>query len=110
MIGGASGDLAHDLPRRPDWDQFQDLLAWSIPDFEADPEAALRARSAIYWSERLHRKTPILYLRGTADWRSHASSLIRMAGRLYEVGQPFRFIRFEGGDHAINEHFREVDR
>ncbi|MFW6084939.1 MAG: alpha/beta hydrolase family protein [Gemmatimonadota bacterium] len=110
VIGGQSGDPAHDLPRRPDWDRFRGLLARLIPDFEADPDAALRARSAIHWAERLHKGTPILYLHGTADWRSEASSAIRMAGRLYEVGQPFRFVLFEGGDHGISEHFREVDR
>lgn len=109
VIGGASGDLFTDLPERPDFERFEQLLAYLIPDYEQDPEKALRERSAIYWAEKLHKDTPILYLHGTADWRSSASSAIRMAGKLYEVKQPFRFILFEGGDHGLNEHFREVD-
>ena len=33
-----------------------------------------------------------------------------MAEALYETEHPVRFVFFEGGDHGLTEHRREVDR
>ena len=60
--------------------------------------------------EKLRKGTPILLLRGTADWWAESIQTFRMASALYEVKHPFRLVLLEGGDHAMTEHREEVDR
>jgi len=81
-----------------------------VPDYDKNKEAALDARSAVRWPEKLNKKTPILLLHGTADWRVHPTEALTMVSKLYESKHPFRFVLFEGGDHGLSEHREEVDR
>jgi dipeptidyl aminopeptidase/acylaminoacyl peptidase len=92
---------------RKDMEQvFKEL----IPGFESNEEAMLRARSAVYWTETLCKRTPILMLQGTADWRVNPVSALRFAERLLAVLHPFRLVMLEGSDHALTEHIAERDR
>ena len=108
VIGAGLADLLDTAQRRPRMEQrvFSEL----IPNYGQDKEAALRARSAIRWPEKLAKTTPILLLHGSADWRVHPSQALHMAAALYENQRPFRFVFFEGGDHGLSEHRQEVDR
>jgi len=60
-------------------------------------------RSPIYWTEKFYKKTPLLIMHGSADWRVNPKDSIRLAEKLYEKKIPCRLIIFEGGDHAISE-------
>lgn len=80
-----------------------------IPGFIQQKDAALEARSAIRWAEKLNKNTPILLLHGTADWRVPPAQAINIARRLLETKHPFRLVLFEGGDHALTEHRSEAD-
>jgi dipeptidyl aminopeptidase/acylaminoacyl peptidase len=86
------------------------VYAELIPDYAQNKEAALVARSAVRWPEKLQKTTPILLLHGSGDWRVHPTEALTMATKLFECKHPFRFVFFEGGDHGLREHRGEVDR
>jgi dipeptidyl aminopeptidase/acylaminoacyl peptidase len=100
-------DLTDWSEDRPDMEAvFKDL----IPGYESGDDAPLRARSAVYWPERLCKTTPLLLLQGSADWRVSTASTLRFAEALYEAKHPFRLVVLEGSDHALSEHIPERDR
>jgi dipeptidyl aminopeptidase/acylaminoacyl peptidase len=108
VVGAGMADAFDTITRRPDMEQ--QVYAELIPHYKENKETALEARSAIHWPERLHKRTPLLLLHGSADWRVHPTQALRMASALYEVKHPFRFVFFEGGDHGLSAHRAEVDR
>jgi dipeptidyl aminopeptidase/acylaminoacyl peptidase len=108
VVASGVADAFDNAKRRPELDRF--VFPGLIPDYAKDKEAALAARSAVRWPEKLHKKTPILLLHGSADQRVHPTEALTMASKLYESKHPFRFVLFEGGDHELTEHREEVDR
>ena len=106
VVGAGAAD-AFDIQKRPEMET--EVYAQLIPNYATDKEAALTARSAVRWPEKLCKKTPILLLHGSADWRVDPTEALAMATKLYETKHPFRFVFFEGGDHALSEHRPEVD-
>jgi dipeptidyl aminopeptidase/acylaminoacyl peptidase len=107
VIGSGIADLPDILARRP---EMEDVFAALIPGYPEKKEEALAVRSAVRWPERLNKRTPILILGGTADWRVHPKQALDMAGALLEAKHPFRLVLFEGGEHGLSEHRVEVDR
>jgi len=106
VVNSGVADL--NLVDRPEMERV-----WSvaIPGWEKNRDAALAARSAIKWADKLNKTTPILLLHGTSDWRANPKrNAINMASALYDAKHPFRMILFEGGQHGIAEHRDEVDR
>ncbi|OGZ66393.1 MAG: hypothetical protein A3C50_02685 [Candidatus Staskawiczbacteria bacterium RIFCSPHIGHO2_02_FULL_43_16] len=67
-------------------------------------------RSALYWPEKIYKKTPLLIMHGSADWRVNAKDSIRLAEKLYQHKVPFRFIVYEGADHGLTEFKEESDK
>ena len=67
-------------------------------------------RSALYWPERINKKTPLLIMHDTGDWRVSAIDSIRMAEKLYEQKVPFRLHIYEGADHSLTEFRHEADQ
>lgn len=63
-----------------------------------------KKRSPVYWAEKFCKKTPLLIMHGSADWRVNPMDSIRLAEKLYENKVPYRLIIFEGADHAISEY------
>jgi dipeptidyl aminopeptidase/acylaminoacyl peptidase len=108
VIGGGSSDLFDGLKQRPDMEKA--VYAELIPNYAKDKEAALTARSAIRWPEKINKKTPLLLLHGGADWRVDPTEALAMVSALYKSKQPFRFVFFEGGDHGLSEYQGEVNR
>ncbi len=107
VIGAGPTDQVRWPERRPD---MESVFVELIPGYATNTEPALRARSAIYWPEKLHKQTPILLLHGSADWRVHPTDSLRMATALLEHKHPFRLVTFEGGDHGLTEYRDEVNR
>lgn len=99
VIGGAVSDFR--LKNRPG---FTDM----IPNFEANKEAELDRRSAVLWADKFSKEVPILMLHGTSDWRVQPEQSLKMALEFGKQKVPYRLIMFEGGDHGINEHLKEV--
>ncbi|MDQ3018657.1 MAG: prolyl oligopeptidase family serine peptidase [bacterium] len=66
------------------------------------------SRSAFYWVDKLYKKTPILLMHGTADWRVSVLSTLEMAKKLYEEKISYRMIIFEGDDHGLSANRKEA--
>jgi len=66
-------------------------------------------RSPLYWTEKIYKKTPILIMHGTGDWRVNVQGSIKMAEKLYEQKVPFRFVVYEGADHSLTEFRKETN-
>jgi dipeptidyl aminopeptidase/acylaminoacyl peptidase len=107
VIGSAPVDVARWVEYRPDMAR---VFSRFIPEFTTTPEAALVARSALAWPERLHKGTPILLMHGSSDWRVPPAEVFDMGAALWRTEHPFRLVFFEGGDHGITEHRDEVNR
>ncbi|MEX2118044.1 MAG: prolyl oligopeptidase family serine peptidase [Pirellulales bacterium] len=90
--------------------QMERVFSELVPEWNARREQELDTRSALRWPEKLHKKTPILLLHGTADWRVSPTQSLRMAEALYRFKHPFRLVLYEGGDHGLSEHRADVDR
>ena len=107
IVGSGLADLFDTIKRRPDMET--EVIAELVPGYPATKDSALRARSAVFWPERLNKQTPILVLQGSADWRVDASQALHLAEGLYSTKHPFRFVLFEGGDHGLTEYQGQVD-
>lgn len=82
-----------------------------IPDYDEKVDAPLVERSAVRFAEKLHKKTPILLLHGTADWRTPAAThALGMASALLAAKHPFRLVLYEGGSHILPEHREDANR
>ena len=71
--------------------------------------AEKRKRSAVLWADKFSKKTPLLLMHGTADWRVNPLDSINLAKELYKNKVPFRLIIFEGADHSLSEFPKEKD-
>jgi acetyl esterase/lipase len=107
VIGSAPTDLFAEIEKRP---VMESLLQNSVPGYAANKEAALKARSARYWPEKLCKTTPILLLQGSDDQRCVPESALDMGLQLQRSRQPFRLIFFESGSHGLSEYTEEVNR
>lgn len=108
VIGAGLADSFETIQRRPAMEH--QVYAQLVPQWSTARAQALEARSPLHWPTRLSKRTPILLLHGSADWRVHPSQTFSMAAALYAVQHPFRFVFFEGGDHGLTEYREEVDR
>ena len=108
IVFSGLADLVLAVVQRPEMDR---VFAAAIPDYEKNKTAALVARSAVRWPEKLPKTTPILILHGTADWRAPVkTNAIDMSAALLAAKVPFRMVLFEGGQHGIIEHRDEMRR
>lgn len=104
VVGGAVVDLT--TGERPEMEE--NVYGELIPDYATNKEEVLKARSAVFWPEKLPKETPILLLHGNADWRVKSTQSLRMAMALDEQRIPYRLVIYEGSDHGISEHRDEV--
>lgn len=68
-----------------------------------------KKRSALLWANKFSKKTPLLIMHGTADWRVNPLDSMRLAEKLYGNKIPHRLIMYEGADHGLNEYVKESD-
>ena len=106
IVGAGVVDAAETIRRRPEMESVYKEL---VPHYADDKEAQLAARSPLRWPETLHKRTPILLLHGTADWRVEPQQTLSMSAALLAAKHPFRLMMFEGGDHVLTEYRAEVE-
>lgn len=71
-----------------------------VPNFAADPRAALRQRSALMWAEEL--QVPLLVLHGGADPLVPAGvHALPFVARLHELGKSFEFVLYDRDTHGL---------
>lgn len=107
ILGSAEADAFDSIRRRT---EMEKIYAELVPNYAKTKEAALIARSPVRWPGKIDKRTPLLLLHGTADWRVDPSQALAMATGFYATKQPFRFVLFEGGDHGLTDFRGEVDR
>ncbi len=66
-------------------------------------------RSIVYFAEKLSKTTPLLLMHGNADERVLPHDSLDLSYKLLEHNIPFRLVMFEGGDHFLKSHRKEVD-
>lgn len=107
VVGGAVADC-HDLVA--DRSEMEtEVLAKYISAYQKNRNAELDRRSPIKKVDRFPKETPILILHGNADWRVKPEQSLKMAMEFEKHRIPYRLIMFEGGDHGISEHRREMN-
>lgn len=79
-----------------------------IPDYSLNKDAALKARSAVFWSDSLCKQTSLLIMHGGADARVDPNQSIQILQALRRANHPVRFILFEGANHFIAEFEQEM--
>lgn len=107
VVGGALSDLFSNIKDRPEIETR--VLAELIPNYDEQKEEELNKRSAIKWVNNFPKNVPILLLHGNADWRVKPDQSLNLATEFEKYRIPYRLIMFEGGDHEITEHKKEVD-
>jgi len=105
VVGGAPSDKT--IIDRPDMETG--VYAELIPNYWKNKERALKKRSAVYFVDKFPKNVPILMLHGNADWRVKPEHSLKLALEFEKYRIPYKLIMFEGADHGINEHWKEVD-
>jgi dipeptidyl aminopeptidase/acylaminoacyl peptidase len=80
-----------------------------IPNFAADPAAALAAHSGVRIA-RTKDLPPLLLMHGTADWRASPKNSTEVAEAFKARGRPYAIRIFEGDVHGLQWNWRERDR
>ncbi|MCC7357497.1 prolyl oligopeptidase family serine peptidase [Candidatus Uhrbacteria bacterium] len=63
----------------------------------------MKKRSAVYWVNKFSKKTPVLMLHGSADWRVSPEDSLDMSREMLREKIPHRFVLLEGADHGLTE-------
>jgi len=104
-VAGGVVDLARELSFRPEMEQ---VYKARIPNYTAQKEQALTERSAIKWAEKIPTNIPILLLHGGNDERVDVKNAKIMAQKLTELKHPHKLVIYEGDNHSISGHRREM--
>ena len=107
VVGGGVSDQFAGIKDRPEMESG--VLAELIPDYAKNKEAELVKRSAVRWADQFPKNVPILMLHGNADWRVKPEQSLTLALEFEKYRIPYRLIIFEGGDHSLSEHKKEVN-
>ncbi len=78
-----------------------------LPNYAEEGYAALEARSAPYWLDKLGQ-TPILLMHGDADKDVSVMHSRQLAQKLREREHPHKLVEYEGGNHYLNRQRDEV--
>ena len=106
VVGSGMADAFIQTRKRHEMDT---VFAQLAPGYQQNRDSVLRARSAVYWADKICTTTPLLLLTGSADWRVSPEEQFEMLHRLVELNHPVRFEFFEGGQHSLSEYYDEVN-
>lgn len=106
IIGAGVANSIRNIEKRPEMEQY--VYSELIPDYENNKEKGLKDRSAIFWTDKFCKTTPIMLLHGSSDWRVSPEDALDMADSLYKYKHPFRLHFYEGGDHGLSEYRDET--
>ena len=107
IIGAGMANSFRNIEERPEMEKY--VFSELLPNYKTNKEAELKKRSAIYWTDKFCKTTPILLLHGSGDWRVSPKDALDMADSLYAKKHPFRLHFYEGGDHGLSEYDQEVN-
>jgi dipeptidyl aminopeptidase/acylaminoacyl peptidase len=108
VVGSGFNNLLTIRTYRPLFDSL--LYGKLIPGYAATHnEDLLKARSVVYFADKIPKSIPILMLQGTADKNVPASQAFELADKFYQLKQPFRLIVYEGGVHSLRPYRSEYE-
>lgn len=107
IVGGAVSDNFSSIKDRPEMETS--VLSELIPNYAENKAFELEKRSAIKWADKFPKDLPILMLHGNSDWRVKPEQSLNLALEFEKNRIPYRLVMFEGGDHGISEHKKEVN-
>ncbi|WP_291871274.1 prolyl oligopeptidase family serine peptidase [Maribacter sp.] len=107
IVGGAVSDNFLTIKDRPEMET--NVIEELIPNYYTNKETELKKRSAVQWANKFSKNVPILMLHGNSDWRVKPEQSLHLALKFEENRIPYRLIMFEGEDHGISEHKKEVN-
>lgn len=96
-VGAGITDAFQLVEARPEL--VEHVLTKRAPDYARDAQAALRARSAICWPEKLG--VPLLLLHGDADKKVEVSHARQLHSLLQARGAEVRYVEYPGGGHGL---------
>ena len=107
VVGGAPSNTISLIEDRPEMEK--NVLSELIPNYAENKFVELEKRSAIKWANKFPKDVPILMLHGSSDSRVKPEQSLNLALEFEKYRIPYRLIIFEGGDHGISEHGKEVN-
>ena len=103
MLVGAISDFKMNANKNPDIKKYYSELIG-----EKNIEEEINKRSAITFTDQLP-KIPYLIMHGLADKDVSPLQSFELSKKLYELNILHRLVLFEGGDHYLKRHRKEVD-
>lgn len=99
IIGGPTNQLRQ-AKERDGWREHQ-INLWGKSKKESV------SRSPLLWVNKIFRKTPLLVMHGSADWRVNPLDSVEICAAFIKEKIPHKFILYEGADHSISEFKKE---
>lgn len=103
VSGAAPTDWAGNTVVLP---RMEELFERRVPDYHANREALLSARSAMYWPEAI--TTPTLIMHGAKDERIDVEDARRLYAALKALGRDVKYVEFPEGDHFMAAHRQSI--
>lgn len=86
------------------------LYETTMGNYDSDEfKEKCESRSIVGFTEKLPEATPMLIMHGTNDQRVLPHDSLDLSYKLLDRKIPFRLLMFEGGDHFLKSHRKEVD-
>lgn len=101
VVGNGPTDLFSLIDERPEMES--NVMAELIPDYEKNKEAALKARSVMYWPEALDKNSSLLILAGTQDERVNPKQADKIAAALRKINYDFELKKFDTNHSFTNK-------
>jgi len=105
-VAGGVVDLAKELETRP---EMENVYKHRIPNYATQKVQVLAERSAILWADKIPKTTPVLLLHGGNDERVNVNNAKDMDKKLTELKHPHKLVIYEGDNHSIGKHRKELD-
>lgn len=88
---------------------FENYYLRYIPGYcDNTKNRLLKKRSAVYWSDKICKTTPLLLIHCGEDTVVDMKQTMMLAERLKDTGHPFRLLLFEDGGHGGNGQINEM--
>ena len=98
-IRAPSSDLRKSTKERP---EMAEVFTELIPGYAADPDAAIRQRSAVLFADQI--RAPVLLLQAREDWRVPLAHTEALDAALTTAGVPHKLIIFDRDIHQLVLH------
>ncbi|MDD9867739.1 MAG: prolyl oligopeptidase family serine peptidase [Candidatus Campbellbacteria bacterium] len=94
VVQAAVVNLFNQVKNRPELKElYKEIFGGSKEEY--------KKRSVVFWIDKLYKKTPILMMHGTADWKVSVLDTLKVSELLYKEKIPYKTIIYEGDNHSL---------